>query len=97
MGVIFGLAVFFGLGALGAGTFYWAVRHARTVGEIVFFGFFGTALLVAQCFIVKFAADFGAAFGGDYASGFVLGWIAFSVIAVALFIVAAISRFSNRN
>ena len=89
------LLFFFGLGLLGAITLYCTVRYAERMRHVVLFGCVGVALLAAQCALVKFAADFGAAFGGEYASALVLGCVGFSVVALTIFVVAVISKFSN--
>ena len=88
-------AFFFGPGLFGAATLYWTARRARSIGQVVFFGLIGAALLAAQCVLVKFFADFGRAFGGDDASGVVTICVAFSVLAVSVFLVAAFQKFAN--
>ena len=87
----------FGLGLLGIATLYWTVRYSRRIWQVIFFGLCGTALLAAQCLLIKFLSDMGRAFGGDDTSGVVMICILFSVMAVAAFLVAALHKFSNGN
>ena len=89
------LALLFGLGLLGAGTLFWTVRRARNLGQTILFGGIGIAFLLGQCALVKFITRFGAAFGGEHESGIVFGCVAFSVMAVILFVAASINKFSN--
>ena len=97
MDVILGLILFFGLGLLGGVTLYWTVRYSQTLRQVIFFGLLGTALMLAQCLLLKFLTYFGRAFGGKDASIVVIICAAVSGIAVLLFVVAAIHKFSNRK